>query len=224
VSDEEVRVPRRKNETASDAAAVKTRPGGRSERARIAVLDAALNQLITHGYDGLTVANVAREAGVAETTVYRRWPTPADLASGAVAHLAQADNPVPDTGTLEGDLQALLSQIIRLVRRPEIERILRAAAALDGGNPGSVQARKSFWQTRFTGAAHIVERAIERGELAADTDPDAVIELLVAPTYVRLLLLDRPLDNELLQGSVQRTLKAFGATHESPSRMSSRRA
>jgi AcrR family transcriptional regulator len=151
----EMRVPRRKDETASDDAAsgaasatasattVKPRPGGRSERARLAVLDAALNQLVAHGYDGLTIANVAREAGVAETTVYRRWPTPADLAGGAVAHLAQTDNPVPDTGTLAGDLHALLAQIIRLVRRPEVERILRAAAALVGGNPASAHARKS---------------------------------------------------------------------------------
>ena len=220
----EMRVPRREDETTTKNAIVKTRPGGRSERVRIAVLDAALNQLITHGYNALTVANVAREAGVAETTVYRRWPTPADLASGAVAHLAQADNPVPDTGTLEGDLYALLSQIIRMVRRQEVEWILRAAASLDGGNPAFVQARKSFWRTRFAGAALIVERAIERGELAADTDPDSVIELLVAPTYVRLLLLDRPLDDELLEGSVQRTLKAFGATHQPRSRKSSRRA
>ncbi|MEZ0050233.1 AcrR family transcriptional regulator [Mycobacterium sp. MAA66] len=217
-------MPMRKDEAVSDAATVRTRPGGRSERARIAVLDAALNQLITHGYDGLTVANVAREAGVAETTVYRRWPTPADLAGGALAHLAQVDNPLPDTGALEGDLHTLLSQIIRLVRRPEVERILRAAAALDGGSPASAEARKSFWQNRFTGAALIVDRAIERGELAADTDPYAVIELLVAPTYVRLLLLDRPIDDELLEGSVQRTLKAFGATDQPRPRTNSRRA
>ncbi|MEU6591705.1 TetR/AcrR family transcriptional regulator [Streptomyces sp. NPDC046881] len=206
---------RPKNETVSPGATVRTRPGGRSERVRIAVMDAAVNQLATHGYNALSIANVAREAGVAETTVYRRWPTPADLAGGAVAHLAQTDNPVPDTGTLEGDLRTLLSQIIKLVHRPEVERILRAAAALDGGNAMSAHARESFWRTRFTGAGRIVERAVERGELAAGTDPDAVIELLVAPAYMRLLLTNRPLDDELLDGSVRRTLKAFDAAQKS---------
>lgn len=195
----------------SGDAAMKRRTGGRSARVRTAVLDAALEQLVTHGYEGLTVANVARAAGVAETTVYRHWPTPADLAAGAVGHLAEADNPVPDTGTLEGDLRALLSQISELLRRPEVERILRAAAALDTANPSSVEARKSFWQKRFAGAAVIVERAVQRGELGLDTEPDTLIEYLVAPTYVRLLLLDRPLDEDLLEGSVRRTLSAFCA-------------
>ncbi|CAL9639971.1 TetR/AcrR family transcriptional regulator [Streptomyces sp. enrichment culture] len=202
---------RPKGETVSPSATVRTRPGGRSERVRVAVMDAAVNQLAAHGYNALSIANVAREAGVAETTVYRRWPTPADLAGGAVAHLAQTDNPVPDTGTLEGDLHALLSQIIKLVERPEVERILRAAAALDGGNAMSAQARESFWQTRFTAAGRIVERAIERGELAPGTDVFAVIEHLVAPAYMRVLLTNRPLDDELLEGSVRRTLKAFDA-------------
>lgn len=190
---------------------VKRRTGGRSARVRAAVLDAALDELVVHGYEGLSVANVARIAGVAETTVYRHWPTPADLAAGAVAHLAESDNPVPDTGSLYGDLHALLSQISEMLRRPEVERILRAAAALDGANPTSVYARRAFWQKRFAGAAVIIERAVAREELPADTNPDNLIEFLVAPTYIRLLLLDRPLDAELAEESVRRTLTAFGA-------------
>lgn len=190
-------------------AVVKRRTGGRSARVRAAVLDAALGQLVAHGHEGLTIANVARIAEVAETTVYRHWPTPADLAAGAIAHLAESDNPVPDTGNLEGDLRALLSQISGMLRRPEVERILRAAAALDPANAGSIQARKAFWQKRFAGAAMIVERAMGRGELPAGTNADTLIEFLVAPTYVRLLLLDRPLDTDLLEESVRRTVAAF---------------
>lgn len=192
-------------------AAVKRRTGGRSARVRTSVLDAALSELVNHGYEGLTIANVARVAGVAESTVYRHWPTPAELAAGAIGHLAESDNPVPNTGSLAGDLHALLSQIAELLRRPEVERILRAAAALDAANPTAVEARKSFWDKRFAGAAVIVERAVRRGELDAVNDPDTVIEYLVAPTYVRLLLLDRPIDAGLIEGSVERTLGAFGA-------------
>lgn len=187
------------------------RPGGRSERVRTAVLDAALAQLVAHGYDGLSIGAVAREAGVAETTVYRRWPTSADLAAAAIAHLAQADNPMPDTGTLEGDLRALLAQIAGLLRRPEIERILRTAAAFDSTHPGAIQARTGFWDTRFGGSQVIIERAVERGELDTDIDPHLIIEFLVAPAYLRMLLIDRPLDDEFLETSVRRTLMAFGA-------------
>jgi AcrR family transcriptional regulator len=189
---------------------VTRRSGGRSERVRAKVLDAAVERLLVDGYDGLRVRDVARAADVAETTIYRRWPTTHDLAAAAVGHLAHADNPIPDTGTLEGDLRTLLSQILELLRRPEVERILRAAAALDSRDLGAVEARKAFWRSRFDGSAQIVERAVQRDELPGATDPAEFIEFLVAPTYLRLLLLDRPLDDELVDHSIRLTIAAYG--------------
>lgn len=189
---------------------IRRRPGGRSERIRTAVLEAALSQLALHGYDGLSIAAVAREAGVAETTVYRRWPTPAVLAAAAVAHLAHTDNPIPDTGSLEEDLRALLAQVAELLARPGTEQILRAAAALDRNHPDAARARTAFWDSRFTGSQVIVERAVRRTELAEDSDPYAVIECLVAPLYFRVLLTDRSIDTDFLEDCVQRTLRAFG--------------
>ena len=68
---------------------------------------------------------------------------------------------------------------------------------------------KRFWRSRFAGSAHIVERAVERGELPMGTDPAAFVEFLVAPAYLRLLLLDRPLDDELYEHSVRATIAAY---------------
>jgi AcrR family transcriptional regulator len=186
-----------------------SRPGGRSERVRVAILDAALAQLMSDGYDALSIGRVAKAAGVAETTVYRRWPTSADLAASALAHLAHTENPIPDTGSLAGDLRAILRQIIDLISRPDVERIVRTSAALD---TTAAETRKSFWENRLASSAAIVESAVTRGELAAGTDPGEVMEFLVAPAYLRLLLLDRPLDADLLETSVRRTLAAFGAS------------
>lgn len=195
---------------------VTRRPGGRSEQVRVKVLDSALAQILDGGYDGLTVREVARAAGVAETTIYRRWPTTHDLAAAAIAHLARAENSIPDTGSLETDLRALLSQILDLLRRPEIERILRTAVALEGSNPEAVGARNNFWRSRFAGSAQIIDRAVERGELPVNTDPGDVIELLVAPAYLRLLLLDRPIDNRLLDRSVRNTIAAYAVGRQNP--------
>jgi AcrR family transcriptional regulator len=192
------------------------RPGGRSERVRVGVLDAALAQLLKQGYDGLNVRDVARAAEVAETTVYRRWPTTHDLAAAAIAHLAVAENPIPDTGTLEGDLYSLLSQIFDLLRRPEVERVLRAAAALDSRSPDAVEARKGFWRSRFSGSAQIVDRAVGRDELPVGTDSAELIEFLVAPAYLRVLLLDRPIDDELLEQSVRNTIAAYAVGRQKP--------
>jgi AcrR family transcriptional regulator len=185
------------------------RTGGRSARVRKAVLDAALALLLERGYDGLSIAEVAQIAEVAETTVYRRWPTKAVLAAAAIGELAAAENPLPDTGSLEGDLTALLTQIVDLLRRPEIERVARASVALSSDDPDQAQARTAFYRMRAAGSAQVAVRAIERGELPAETDPEAVIEQLVAPAYLRLLLTGGPLDDTLVTDSVRRTLAAF---------------
>jgi AcrR family transcriptional regulator len=186
------------------------RTGGRSARVRKTVLDAALALLLERGYDGLSVADVARAADVAETTVYRRWPTKPELAAAAIGELAAAENPLPDTGSLEGDLTTLLTQIVELLRRPDIERVARASVALSSDDPDQTQARMAFYRMRTAGSAQVAVRAIERGELPAEADPEAVIEQLVAPAYLRLLLTGGPLDDALVTDSVQRTLAAFG--------------
>jgi AcrR family transcriptional regulator len=172
-------------------------------------LGAALRLLLEHGYDGLNFAEVAAEAGVSESTVYRRWPTRADLAAAAINELAIEENPLPDTGTLEGDLGQLLEQILDLLRRPEIERVVRAAIALREGEDGR-GARVAFFRSRIAGSAEIARRAIERGELPPATDPEEVIEYLVGPAYLRLLVTGGPLDAALRDRSVRRTLAAFG--------------
>lgn len=182
----------------------------------MAVLDAALGQLAAGGYDALSFRDVARLAGVAETTVYRRWPTTHDLAADAIAHLAHTGNPMPDTGTLVGDLRVLLSQIVALLQRPDVDRILRAAAALGSSSPTAVNARMRFWRHRFEGSAEIVERAIRRDELPADTDPEMLIEFLVAPAYLRVLLLDRPLDESFVETSVRSTVAAYAVGRQKP--------
>jgi AcrR family transcriptional regulator len=172
------------------------------------VLDAALNRLLADGFDGLTIAAVATDAGVAETTVYRRWPTKAALAAAALTELAAADNPTPDTGSLEGDLRTVLSQVLDVLRRPEVERIIRALAALPDDVPGMAEARATFFQTRVSGMKDIAARAAARGELRGDgVDAAELLESLVAPAYLRLLVTGLPLDDDLITRSARAALE-----------------
>jgi AcrR family transcriptional regulator len=173
---------------------------------RKSVLDATLNRLLADGFDGLSIASVASDAGVAETTVYRRWATKSALTAAALAELAATDNPSPDTGTLEGDLRIVLSQVLDLFRRPEVERIIRALAALPDDVPGMADARATFFQARTSAAADIATRATERGELQDAVDIQDLLETLVAPAYMRLLVTGLPLDDALLDRSVRAAL------------------
>ena len=83
----------------------KRRPGGRSARIRQAVLDAAFAELGEKGYGGLSIEAVALRSGVAKTTVYRRWPTRDELVADALDSRSDRNEPVPDTGSLRGDLK-----------------------------------------------------------------------------------------------------------------------
>lgn len=187
------------------------RTGGRSARIQEAVETAALALLLEVGYAGLTLRGVAKEAGVAETTVYRRWPTVNHLAVAALLRMAALDNPAPDTGSIEGDLRALLSQIVDLLNRPEVLRVVRSAVAMDDEDGAVSAARTAFFDTRFAAATPIVERAVGRAELRGDTDPYRLIEALVAPAYMRALLGNRPIDDAFVDSSVAFTLAAVGA-------------
>ncbi len=194
---------------------VQRRPGGRTARNRENVLRATAELLLQEGYEHLTIARVAAAAQVAETTVYRRWPRKAHLVADALSEFAKTGNPIPDTGTLEGDLRALLGQVVALVERPEVRRVILTVVSLTADDE-VVAAKDAFWEERFAGAAAIVTRAVERGELSADTDPYELIEDLAAPTYFRLLVTGRPLDDRLVERSVELALSSQGARRTFP--------
>jgi AcrR family transcriptional regulator len=185
------------------SATPKRRPGGRSARVRKAVLDAALTRLLADGFEHVSVAAIAAEAGVAESTVYRRWPTKSSLVAAAIAELAASENPTPNTGSLERDLRVVLNQIVAVIGRPEIERLVRALAALGDDVPGIAEARAEFFATRVGGMQDILARAVARGEIREGADAAEVLETLVAPAYLRLLMTGLPLDRALAKRAVR---------------------
>jgi AcrR family transcriptional regulator len=81
-----------------------------------AILKATIELLAEVGYEGTSIDAVAARAGVSKPTIYRRWPDGKEqLVSAAVASCKE-DAPVPDTGTLRGDLVALLEHMIAGMR------------------------------------------------------------------------------------------------------------
>src|SRR5919204_2046610 len=85
------------------------RPGGRTARTREAVMRAVVAELAGNGYTGTTVERVAQRAGIAKTTIYRRWGGMDGLLADLMAEHAAREIPVPDEGDLDRDLRALAS-------------------------------------------------------------------------------------------------------------------
>lgn len=180
------------------------------------VLASTLRLLQAGGYERLTVADVAADAGVAESTVYRRWRTKPELVAAAVLTLVDREVVVPDTGSLDSDLRAWLGEIARFVRRPDVIRLLRAVAALDDGVPGAVAAREGFWSARHERFVEVVERGKSRGELAPDVDAYELGELLLGPLYLRVLFIGLPVDEPFLHRSVDRLRRVFPVPPDGP--------
>ena len=185
------------------------RTGGRSARVRAAVLRATLDVLLAGGADDLSIRDVAQRAGVHETSIYRRWGSRANLILDAVLGETEAAIPVPDTGSLRGDLLALVTSIAAFITTPLGEVLLRLALRTDLAEDQA--ARERFWAERFTTGQTVLRRAQARGELRPGLDYRLTVETLIGALYVRLLLTREPVDDALTERVVDLILAGIAA-------------
>lgn len=168
-----------------------TRPGGRSARVRDAVHAAVLGLLSEGGLD-ISIGEVARRAGVNPTSIYRRWGDRERLILDAALTRLLRDFPMPDTGSLRGDLLAWAERVERQIAAPDGQVTLRALIATLPGSAEAAEARMKFLNTRLADLQALLDRAAARGE----RPPDArrVIETVLAPLYLNVLFLGRAPD------------------------------
>ncbi len=154
----------------------------------------AAGELLTEvGYDSMTVEAIADRAGVHKTTVYRRWPSKAELTADAAALHSAAAVPIPDTGTLVGDLQVLAREVVANIGTEAGARRSRSIAAAAAASDELAEAMHGFWAHRLAVSTEVVERAIRRRELPATADANLIIETVIGPLWVRLLLTGEPI-------------------------------
>jgi AcrR family transcriptional regulator len=187
------------------------RPRGRTERVRTAVLAATREQIQAHGLANLTVERVADAAGVAKTTVYRRWRDITGLTAELFREIAETSIPLPDTGSVDKDLRELASGIGRFYAAPAMRELALGLIAASVHNPRAAQTLGGFFHARNNQAAEAVRRGIARGELPPDTDPVEVIRALGAPFYYRMLVTHEPLDDAVAERAAAAAIAAARA-------------
>lgn len=165
---------------------------------------------IDDGLSDVSMATIAARAGVAPSSLYRRWGSLPNLVTEALLERSRLSVPVPDTGTVRTDLIAFAEAVAALLSSPRGGAVLRATSALEG-NEGLAAARTRFWDERFALASVIVQRGIDRGELDASTDPRVLLELVVAPLHLRRLLLGQDAATTIEQ-QVDLLLRGAGRT------------
>jgi AcrR family transcriptional regulator len=206
-------IPAGRGDVPRPAAAESARRGRpRSEEADRAIMSAATELLAERGLGGMSMEEVAARAGVGKATVYRRWPSRGALALDAFLAEFQEQQPLPDTGTFRGDLLAALRGWMRSVTRTPAGRMLAGLIAEAQRDPALAVA----WRDRVIEPLRarnriLLDRAIERGEIPADTDKDVVLDLLFGSAYHRLLNGHRPLTDRFARQVVDLIVAGISA-------------
>lgn len=185
-----------------------------SETTERAILAATAHLLAEKGLAHISIEEVAAQARVGKASVYRRWASKGALALDAFEGEFIALQPLPDTGSLRGDLTAALRAWIGAVENTPVGRTLRGLIAEVQRDPSL----REVWRDRFVApvrAQHrqIVEQAIARGEVSPATEPEIVMDLVFGAAYHRLLNGHGPLDDTFVDQVVAAVVASTGISN-----------
>ncbi|WP_128437239.1 TetR/AcrR family transcriptional regulator [Streptomyces cyaneus] len=177
----------------------------RSERSRRAIYDAALALVAEVGYPRTTIEGIAARAGVGKQTIYRWWPSKAevlmeaflDLGEQAAQAAGQEPYAIPDTGDLAADLKAVLRATVDELTDPRFDAPSRALAA--EGLVNEQLGREYVAKLLLPSLQLYVDRlrsAQEAGQVRPDLDPRIALELFVSPLAQRWLQHTGPISYE----------------------------
>jgi AcrR family transcriptional regulator len=164
-----------------------------------AITSAFFEELADVGYGRLSIDAVARRAGVGKAAIYRRWKSKLEITVSLIAEVAVEAIDVPDTGTLLGDVREYLNRGQEALTHRLASKIIPDLLAEGTRNPDLTSALlETVRDPRRAKAAQLVQRAITRGELAADTDIGLCLDFLAGPLYWRMTLLRTDFDSTYL--------------------------
>jgi AcrR family transcriptional regulator len=181
-----------------DSSSKKSRTDPRVVVSRERVLTATLELLTETGLGGLTIDDVSKRSGVAKTTIYRHWPNRTALVVDACLRMADGNEDPPDTGSLEGDLKAVLTNLAELLVTARWSSILPSIVDAAERDPeiAEVHSKLQRWHAAPLRAA--LERAALREEIPPETDLSAIAAALRGPLYFRRWFSREPIDDRFV--------------------------
>ena len=196
------------------------RPAGAAvlrEDVTAAIRLAVFSELAEVGFARMSIEGVARRAGVGKTAVYRRWSSKLELVLDVVSAVAELGVPAPDTGSLAGDVRALLDVAARGLNNPIAATVVPDLVSEAARQPEIASDVKSVLLDEQRGiAARIVQAAVARGELPEGARPDRLLDLTVGPLYFHLSVVREPLPAGYLDDLTRGAVAALTALAEAP--------
>lgn len=169
----------------------------RDERSHAAIVTAAAELVAEVGYHATSVSAVAARAGVGKDTVYRRWSGKAGLVYEAVFTVTD-NSPLPDTGSLEGDLRVLVQGLIDEFSAPAAAAALPGLLADFAADPALRDSiRGTFLRPARERLLELFARAEGRGETVAEVPDTLVLDALVGTVFFHLGIVGERPDRDL---------------------------
>lgn len=173
-----------------------------------AVLAATVAELARSGYAGFRTDEVAAQARVNKTTVYRRWPTKEVLVAAALRATSGQDEPLPDTGALRSDLVQLLRRTLAFMRRAE-GRALTRMFTLEVADPEVERLTRKLRDEIMARRTEVLVRAQARGEIPDDIDTRLVLEAIFAPVMARVMKMHEHVDEATIERLVDLVVRGL---------------
>ncbi|MFI1718459.1 TetR/AcrR family transcriptional regulator [Streptomyces litmocidini] len=159
-----------------------------------AIRAAVFEELAAVGYARMSIEGIARRAGVGKTAVYRRWKSKLSLVLDLVGAFAAQGLPAPASGSLHGDVRALLEVAAHALRHPVASQVIPDLLVEAARHPEIAETVKAVLLDGQQGVmTQVVREAVARGELPEGTDPAKALDLAVGPLYWRLVVVRTPL-------------------------------
>jgi AcrR family transcriptional regulator len=172
------------------------------------VLTATLDLLTEAGLGELTIDDVSRRSGVAKTTIYRHWPNRTALVIDACLRMDDGEQPPPDTGSLEGDVNAFLKRLAELLATARWSSILPSIVDAAEHEPTFADIHSTIQRRHAAPLRAALERAVARGEIQSSADLSAIVAALVGPLYYRRWFSREPIEDTFVDLLVRAVLAA----------------
>ena len=180
----------------------------RVRRSKETVLAVTHQMMSETGLSGVSIDEVSKRSGVAKTTIYRHWPSRADLLLEACTKLGSKFE-VPDTGSFRGDIEALVMAFASYLRTAPATKIL--PSIVDAAEHDTKIAKLLHAQVHAYIMAplyEVIERAQKKAEIGEDQDASHLIARIVGPLFFRRWFSGESLDENFVRAIVQSAIAA----------------
>ena len=179
----------------------------RSEKTRLAILEATADLLVEGGLGAATMESIAARAGVSKVTIYKWWPSRGSVAIDAYFHRYRETLNFPDSGNLFDDLITQMSIMINAFRGRAGEIMAELIGQAQSDTALAQTLRTKWLQPRREMTTIVLQRAIERGEVRSDVSIPVLMDQLYGPLYFRLVARHEPLTIEFADELIRNTLQ-----------------